>query len=115
MRFTNLAHSEITWKRYMEKLIKNKSTKNISVKVQLFWEGHKNLRNFPHDFDIYLVNVKTMRKIAQTLGAFSEKLTFKHISKVIKMFNKNLTHFVCLTCKHHNLDMQRIEIFTYII
>ena len=26
--------------------------KNAVVKVQLFWEGHKNL---PHGFDIYLV------------------------------------------------------------
>ena len=43
-------------------------------KVQLFWEGHKILRNQPHGFDIYLVNVKTMRQIAQT---FSEKLNFK--------------------------------------
>ena len=40
-------------------------------KVQLFWEGHKNLHNF--------VNVKTMRKIAQIFEAFSEKLNFmKH-------------------------------------
>ena len=22
-------------------------------KVQLFWEGHKNLRNPPHGFDVY--------------------------------------------------------------
>ena len=43
------------------------------IKVQLFWEGHKNLRNIPHGFDIY---VKTMRKIAQIFMAFSEKLNF---------------------------------------
>ena len=35
------------------------------VKVQLFWEGHKNVRNRPYGFKIYLVNVKTMRTIAQ--------------------------------------------------
>ena len=34
-------------------------------KVQLFWEGHQ-----------VLVNVKTMRTIAQILVAFSEKLNF---------------------------------------
>ena len=45
-------------------------------KVQLFWEGHKNLRNRPHSFDIYLVNVKTMRTIAHIFVAFSEKLNF---------------------------------------
>ena len=45
----------------------------LTVKVQLFWEGHKNLRNIPHGLDIYLVNV---RKIAQIFVAFSEKLNF---------------------------------------
>ena len=45
-------------------------------KVQVFWEGHKNLRNLPRGFDIYLVNVKTMRKIVQIFVAFSEKLNF---------------------------------------
>ena len=31
----------------------------LKVKVQLFWEGHKNLRNLPHGFDIYILsNVK---------------------------------------------------------
>ena len=33
--------------------------------------------NLLHGFDIYLVNVKTMRKIAQIFVAFSEKLNFK--------------------------------------
>ena len=49
----------------------------VELKVQLFWEGHKNVRNLPHGFDIYLVNVKTMRKIAHIFVAFSEKLNFK--------------------------------------
>ena len=44
--------------------------------VQLFWEGHKNLRDLPHGLDIYLVNVQTMRKIVQIFVAFSEKLNF---------------------------------------
>ena len=41
--------------------------------------GHKNLRNLPHGLDVYLgiVNVQTMRKIAQIFVAFSEKLNFK--------------------------------------
>ena len=46
------------------------------IKVQLFWEGHKNLRYVLFGFDIYLVSVKTMRKIAQIFVAFSEKLNF---------------------------------------
>ena len=41
--------------------------------VQLFWEGYKNLRNLPQGFEIYLVNVKTMRTIAQIFVAFLEK------------------------------------------
>ena len=45
-------------------------------KVQLFWEGHRNLRNLPHSFDICLVNVKTMRKISQIFVGFSEMLNF---------------------------------------
>ena len=48
----------------------------VSIKVQLFWEGHKNLRTLPHGFDICLVNIKTMRKIVQIFVAFSEKLNF---------------------------------------
>ena len=48
----------------------------ISGKVQLFWEGHKNVRNRPYGFEIYLLNVKTIRTIAQIYVAFSEKLNF---------------------------------------
>ena len=48
----------------------------LFIKVQLFWEGHKNVRNRPYGFEIYLVNVKTMRTIAQIFVAFSEKLNF---------------------------------------
>ena len=51
-------------------------------KVQLFWEGHKNVRNRPYGFEIYLVNVKTMRTIAQIFVAFSEKLNFNHVIPV---------------------------------
>ena len=45
-------------------------------KVHFFWEDHKKLRSLPQGFDIYLVNVKTMSKIAQIFVAFSEKLNF---------------------------------------
>ena len=53
----------------------------ISFKVQLFWEGHKNMRNRPYAFEIYLVNVKAMRTIAQIFVAFSEKLNFNLVWK----------------------------------
>ena len=56
-------------------------------KVQLFWEGYKNVRNRPYGFKIYLVNVQTMRTIAQIFVAFSEKLNFKFVEK--KNLNKN--------------------------
>ena len=36
-------------------------------KVQLFWEGHKNVRNCPYGLEIY---VKNMRTIAQFFVAF---------------------------------------------
>ena len=49
---------------------------SLQIKVQLLWEGHKSLWNHPHGLDIYLVNVQTMRKIAQIFLAFSEKLNF---------------------------------------
>ena len=32
----------------------------LQFKVQLFWEGHKNVRNRPYGFEIYLVNLKKM-------------------------------------------------------
>ena len=34
------------------------------------------MRNLPYGFEIYLVNVKTMRTIAHIVVAFSEKLNF---------------------------------------
>ena len=34
------------------------------------------MQNLPYGFDIYLVNVKTMRQIVQISVAFSEKLNF---------------------------------------
>ena len=48
----------------------------IFSKVQLFCEGHKNLHHPPYGFEIYLINVKTIRRMAQTFVAFSEKLNF---------------------------------------
>ena len=39
------------------------------------------MRNRPYGFEIYLVNVKTMKTLAQIFLAFSEKLNFKQASK----------------------------------
>ena len=54
-------------------------------KIQLFWEGHKKFRNLPRGFDFYLVNVKTIRRMAQTFVVFSEKPNF--MSDKIQIFN----------------------------
>ena len=35
------------------------------------------MSNHPYAFEIYLVNVKTMRTVAQIFVAFSEQLNFK--------------------------------------
>ena len=40
---------------------------HIKGKVQLFSEVHKNVRNHPYGFEIYLLNVKTRRTIAHIL------------------------------------------------
>ena len=50
-------------------------------KVKLFLKGHKN--TLPYGFDIYLVNIKTIRKIAQMFVAFSEKLNFTKESSLL--------------------------------
>ena len=57
-------------------------------KVQLFWEGYKNWHNLPHGCDIYLVIVKTKRKIAPIFVAFSGKLNFNKASFSLNVFHK---------------------------
>ena len=47
-----------------------------ACKVRTFWEAHKNLRNLPHSLYIYLVNVKTKRKIFSNFVCFSESPNF---------------------------------------
>jgi len=44
--------------------------------VQLLLEGQKNVWNLLYGFEIYLRNVKTMRKILQIFVAFPEILNF---------------------------------------
>ena len=47
------------------------------------------MRNLPHGFDIYLVNIKTIKQIAQIFVAFSEKLNFKRPHNFRTISNKN--------------------------
>ena len=58
---------------------------NLVHKVQLFWEGHKNLQNLSYGFDIYLVNVKIIGQIVQIFLAFSEKLNFTWVFYLSEM------------------------------
>ena len=60
--------------------------KSIGEQFEIIWifkvdylkfrKGHKTLRHLPHGFDIYLVNVKTIKKMAQIFVTFLEKLNF---------------------------------------
>ena len=69
----------ISWKkeRTHDYLIIKSDMKHLGI-VQLFWEGHKNLHNLPHGFDVYWANVKTMRKSLQIFVAFSGKLNIMY-------------------------------------
>ena len=63
------------------------------IKVQLFWEGHKNLRHSPIWFWHLLSNVKTIRRMAQIFVAFSEKLNFS-----IALSKPNFTEYSIVAC-----------------
>ena len=67
-------NSFLTCKKWSHVMINSR----FWFKVQLFKEGHKNVSNRPYGFEICLVNVKTMRTIAQIFVAFSEKLNFMY-------------------------------------
>ena len=60
-------------------------------KVQLFREGCKNLLNLPYAFDVYYVNVKTMRKIVPIFVAFSEKLNFNSFEYISQRTKSQFT------------------------
>ena len=53
----------------------------IVVKIQLFWERHKNLPHPPYGLDIYLVNIQTIRRMTQICVFFSKKLNFNNSNK----------------------------------
>ena len=53
------------------------------------------LRNLPYGFDIHLVNVKTIRRIAQNFVAFSEKLNFNENHQELP------AHIEIISNKHH--------------
>ena len=58
------------------------------------------MRNRPYGFEIYLVNVKTIRQIAQIFVAFSEKLNFnKDKSVVYTKYQTQKSHKICTHCR----------------
>ena len=56
------------------------------------------MRNLPHGYEIYLVNIKTMRKFAQIFVAISEKLNFNRLpvysARRIFCTSKNLPELI---------------------
>ena len=61
-------------------------------KVQLFWEGHKNVRNRPYGFEIDLVNVKTMRMIVQIFGDLLRKAELWCCCNMNAFWNGNFSY-----------------------
>ena len=63
------------------------------------------MRNHPDGFDIYLVNVKTIRKIGHIFLVFSEKLNFTILSILGGMFCRilfvklNIKEAFCVLCR----------------
>ena len=75
-------------------------------KVQIFWEGHKNLHYLSYGFKVYLVNF--IRQIVQIFVAFSEKLNFNAASKNIYLSTSNKTLYLCFL--HHIVIAEQNEI-----
>ena len=49
-------------------------------KVRTFWKGHKNLKQSPTWFDIYLVKFKSSERFCQIFVAFLENLNCMHMA-----------------------------------
>ena len=85
---------------------------NIHIgKVQLFWEGYKNLRHPPYGFDVYLINVKTIRRRAQFFVAFSERLNFTYLERCSSKHSCLFCIFGWIYYKHTYLFIVHLYIF----
>ena len=69
------------------------------------------MRNRPYGFDIYLVNVKTIRRMAQIFVAFSEKLNFNHfwlgsrsLDATLEGLYSQCVSQACCTHPHHWIE-----------
>ena len=101
--FIDLQNDVLSWKKFWKK--QRTSNFIFIFKVQLFWEGHKNVRNRPHGFDVYKVNFKTIRTISHIFVAFSEKLNFNRwlptriSTGILEKFHCRMLHWEILTEK----------------
>ena len=66
------------------------------------------MRNRPYGFEIYLVNLKTMRTIAQIFVAFSEKLNFNYFSYLKFLPRWIVTRIAIGKAADFTLDMETI-------
>ena len=60
------------------------------------------MRNRPYGFEIYLVNVKNMRTIAQIFLAFSEKLNLNSSSRNLTIKTQHINLSTYLLCTYFN-------------
>ena len=60
----------------------------MNIKVHIFWEGHKILRNLPLTFDSTVHTVKSKWKISQNFVAFSEYMNFTFEFQLCNDFQK---------------------------
>ena len=83
-------------------VLKDKTVEYLNernIKVLTFWEAHKISCNLTHAFDIYLVNVKSMRKIFSNLVCFSESPNFNYR-------RKNILFLACSKAKTLSLSLK---------
>ena len=83
--------------------MKSNPSRNIFVKVRIFWEGHKSLRNL-HFTLSYIVPVKSKVKILQNFAAFSERMNFnicrkKKSYKIVRSLgDSTYAYFMTIAC-----------------
>ena len=78
-------------------------------KVRTFWKGHKNLKQSPARFDVYLVTVKSSGWLFQIIVAFSECPNFKW-PKLFILDNLFLAN-IFLIWQHCFISRQRFYCF----
>ena len=86
-----------------------KATNICSIVLMVWPFTYKNFRNRPYGFDIYYVNVKALRTIAQIFVAFSKKLNFTQLLTLLGLI---FVHRKVLICPQ---QMHLVGILSYFI